>query len=285
MDHAAVFAEHRPRMLAAAFHITGSRHDAEDVVQDAWLAWARVDGASVREPGAFLGVMASRLALNAVRTQRRRRESYPGPWLPEPVVEDGSPEWAVLHSDGLGQALDFVLTTLTPEQATAYVLRKVLDVAYDEIAGVLETSPVAARQLVSRAQRAIAADLGALGGGQLERDARALERLGAAVAEGDVEAIVALLSPDATLYSDGGGRRSAALRPILGAEKIARTLLGLARNAGLRITPTLVNGGAGVLVQEHGTLTTTITLHTTDEGVHALYFVRNPEKLASIDAS
>ena len=282
MSHADVFAQHRPRMLAAAFHITGSREDAEDVVQEAWLAWSRVDPTTVRAPGSYLGVTASRLALNAVRAQRRRRESYLGPWLPEPVVDDGSPEWTVLHDDGLGQALDFVLSTLTPEQASAYVLRKVLDVGYDEIADALEVSPAAARQLVSRAQRTITAQLGEFGEGQRTRDAAALEQLGRAVAAGDVDTVTALLSPGATLHSDGGGKRSAALRPIIGPDRVARTILGLAQRPDVQYTPVLVNGSAGLLVHEAGELTTTITLHVDAEGIRALYFVRNPDKLAAV---
>lgn len=123
------YLEHRPAMLAAAFRITGSRADAEDVVQETWERWERVDGEQIASPRAYLCVMASRLALNALRTQRRRRESYVGPWLPEVVVDDGSVEWSVLQQDGLGQALDVVLAALSPEQATAYVLRKVLDLS------------------------------------------------------------------------------------------------------------------------------------------------------------
>src|SRR5690606_13339660 len=114
VDHAEVFVEHRPTMLAAAYRVTGSRHDAEDVVQEAWLSWSRVELAEVREPRTFLAVMVSRLALNAVRARSRRREEYVGPWLPEPVLDDGDPAWAVLHEEGFGLALDVALSGLTP---------------------------------------------------------------------------------------------------------------------------------------------------------------------------
>ena len=281
MDHAAVFTEHRPRMLAAAFHITGSRQDAEDVVQDAWEAWSRVDLGQIRTPPAFLTVMASRLALNAVRSQRRRRESYVGQWLPDPVT-DQTPEWVALHRDGLGQALDFVLATLTPEQATAYVLRKVLDVDYDSIAEVLDTTPAAARQLVSRAQRAVDAAIGDSLPDQRERDAQALTQLAEAVLSGDVEWVAALLTPDAVLYSDGGGKATAALRPVLGPEKIARFLLGIATTPELRLVPVLINGSAGVIAYQGPTVITTITLRAAADGVRALFFVRNPDKLAAV---
>lgn len=285
MDHGAVFAEHRPAMLAAAFHVTGSREEAEDVVQDAWEAWSRVDIATVQAPRAFLSVMVSRRALNAVRAQRRRRETYLGPWLPDPVADDGTPEWSVLHRDGLGQALDFVLSTLTPEQATAYVLRKVLDVDYASIADVLETSTSAARQLVSRAQRAVTGALGTTASDQNARDARALASLADAVLSGDVDRIAALLAPDAVLYSDGGGKASAARVPVLGADHITRFLLGIAAKASddAVFVPTSVNGGPGVVVREHGAVTTTFTLRSGPRGVFGLYFVRNPDKLAHLD--
>jgi len=283
VDHGAVFTAHRPVMLAAAYRITGSRDDAEDVVQDAWETWSRVDVETVRTPRTFLAVMVSRLALNAVRAQRRRRESYIGPWLPEPVVDDGSPEWAVLQRDGLGQALDFVLSTLSPEQAAAYVLRKVLDVDYAAIADVLETSPTAARQLVSRAQRAVTATIGDTVPDQRARDSHAVALLTDAVVTGDVDRVAALLSPGATLYSDGGGKAHAALRPILGPDKVARFLLGLAANPAVRLSPALINGSAGALVHEDERLTTTITLRAGAAGIVALYFVRNPDKLAAVE--
>lgn len=282
MDRAAVFTAHRPTMLAAAYRITGSRADAEDVVQDAWLAWDRTDTETVREPRSFLAVMASRLALNAVRARGRRREEYVGPWLPEPVVDDGSPEWAVLHADGLGLALDFVLSTLRPEQAAAYVLRKVLDVDYPSIAEVLDTSPAAARQLVSRAQRAVGDALGDELPDQADRDARALAALADAVTTGDVERVAALLSPDAVLYSDGGGKAHAALRPVLGPEKIARFLLGLATRPDVAMAPARINGSAGVVFTEAGDSTTAATLRAGESGIVGLYFVRNPDKLTSL---
>ena len=281
-DHGSVFTANRPVMMAAAFHITGSRDDAEDVVQGAWESWSRVDIATVLNPPAFLSVMAGRLALNAVRAQRRRRESYLGPWVPDPVVDDGSPEWAALHRDGLGQALDFVLSTLTPEQATAYVLRKVLNVDYDSIAGVVDVSPASARQLVSRAQRAVTDSLGAMRDDQRQRDAAALAALAEAVISGDVESIAALLSPEATLYSDGGGAVNAALRPVHGAEKIARFLLGIAAQPDVVLVPSIINGSAGLVIRQGAAITTTVSLRAGLDGIIAMYFVRNPDKLRHV---
>ncbi len=281
-DHGSVFTANRSVMMAAAFHITGSRHDAEDVVQGAWETWSRVDFATVRNPPAFLSVMAGRLALNAVRTQRRRRESYLGPWLPDPIVDDGSPEWAALHRDGLGQALDFVLSTLTPEQATAYVLRKVLDVDYESIAEVVDVSPAGARQLVSRAQRAVTESLGAERVDQRQRDAAALAALAEAVISGEIQSIAALLSPDATLYSDGGGAVNAARRPVHGAENIARFLLGIATQPDIVLVPSIINGSAGLVIHQGAVITTTVSLRAGLDGIMAMYFVRNPDKLQHV---
>lgn len=279
------FLEHRPTMLAAAFRITGSRADAEDVVQESWERWERVDAATVDAPRAYLSVMASRLALNALRTQRRRRETYVGPWLPDVVVDDGSPDWAVLHADGLGQALDVVLAALSPEQATAYVLRKVLDVDYPGIADALGTSEANARQLVSRAQRAVTRALEGDPTERRARDAAALTALAAAVATEDVARVVALLAPGSSLHADGGGLATAALRPIVGPEKVARMLLGLASRPGLTIVPTIVNGGVGALVLEHGVLTTVVTVRTGALGIDELYFLRNPQRLPQLPPS
>ncbi|UKD51800.1 hypothetical protein L3Q65_28175 [Amycolatopsis sp. FU40] len=282
MDHGDVFTAHRPTMLAAAFHITGSRYDAEDVVQDAWETWSRVDLETVRTPHAFLSVMVSRLALNAVRAQRRRRENYPGPWLPDPVVEGDSPEWEVLHRDGLGQALDFVLSTLTPEQAAAYVLRKVLDVDYASVAEVLETTPAAARQLVSRAQRAVTSAIGDSLPDQGNRDAEALATLAEAVRSGEIGRVAALIAPDAVLYSDGGGKAMAARKPLFGRDRIAQFLIGISTMEEVTIVPAIINGGPGAVFLQDGKATTTVTVRAGESGVSTLCFVRNPDKLTGI---
>lgn len=283
MSHVGIFTAHRPIMLAAAYRIMGSRDDAEDVVQDAWSAWFRVDLAAVRSPQAFLSVMVSRLALNAARAQRRRRENYPGPWLPDPIIEDGSPEWSVLHRDGLGQALDFVLSTLTPEQAVAYVLRKVLDVDYSSIAEVLETTPGAARQVVSRAQRAVNSAIGVALPDQRAHDIQALTALADAVISGHIDSVASLIAPEAMLYSDGGGKAFAARKPIAGPQKIAQFLLGLSATASPRAVPAIINGSAGVIFFENNRATTTFTVRAGPKGISTLYFVRNPDKLASIE--
>lgn len=191
----------------------------------------------------------------------------------------------MLHADGLGQALDVVLAALSPEQATAYVLRKVLDVDYPGIADALGTSEANARQLVSRAQRAVTRALEGDPTERRARDAAALTALAAAVATEDVARVVALLAPGSSLHADGGGLATAALRPIVGPEKVARMLLGLASRPGLTIVPTIVNGGVGALVLEHGVLTTVVTVRTGALGIDELYFLRNPQRLPQLPPS
>ncbi|KAB1657276.1 hypothetical protein F8O01_08510 [Pseudoclavibacter chungangensis] len=278
------FERHRPRRLAAAYRVTGSRTDTEDVVQDAWLRWAEVDHAGVEEAAAYLSVIASRLALNAVRARTRRRETYIGPWLPDPIVDDDSPEWRHVHCAGLGHALDVALSRMGPEQATAFVLRRVLDLDYDSIAAVLDTSPAVARQLVSRAGRAVADLERGDVDSRVYRDSRALQALLDTLLPGDVAHVAALLSAGSVLYSDGGDRAHAARRPIVGRERIVRFVVGISSHEGVRVRPAVVNGSAGLLVWEGDRLTTTVTLRLALDGlVEQLYLVRNPDKLAGID--
>ena len=164
------------------------------------------------------------------------------------------------------------------------MLRKVLEVDYDSIAEVLETTPSAARQLVSRAQRAVTAAIGTIDHRQVDRDAQALALLAAAVLSEDVEQIAALFAADSTLYSDGGGKANAALRPIFGPEKIARFLLGIASQANMRTAPATINGSAGFIFSEGDAVAATVTVRASENGsgVLALYFVRNPDKLAAL---
>ena len=202
-------------------------------------------------------------------------------------MDDGSVEWSVLQQDGLGQALDVVLAALSPEQATAYVLRKVLDLSYAEIAQVLETSQPAARQILSRAQRAVEAALTGDAATRRAHDTRALTALAHAITAGDVAAVVALLAPDSTLHADGGGLVTAALRPVVGSEKVARLLLGLAQRPDLVVLPAALSGGVGFLIYEADALTTVMTVRTQDRGdgtpaIQEVYMLRNPQRLPQV---
>lgn len=283
MDLTEEFVALRSSLLATAYHIVGSRMDAEDVVQSAWEKWSQLDPETVRDPRALLTVIVSRLALNAARAQARRRESYVGPWLPEPVT-DLTPEWTVLQRDGLGHALDTLLATLTPEQATAFVLRELLDLDYAEIAAIIECSPAAARQHVSRGRRRAQAAFASPKEELNARGERALSALVTAVTGGDVASVATLLAADSVLFADGGGKARSALRPVHGAEAIARFLLGVAQKAApeMRVESATINGGPGVIVVESGIVTLTVTLRILADTITELYLVRNPDKLARI---
>lgn len=280
-DGDALFAAHRTTVVAVAYQVLGTRADAEDVAQDTYLRWREVDPATVQDPRAYLATTATRTALNAVRTRARRREDYPGPWLPEPVVAD-DPLRRLLVRESLTYALSVLLHEVPPEQRAALVLRDVLELPYAAVAQGLDRSEEAVRQLVHRARaRVRGADRGRPRPAQ---DAAVLEAFVAAAAAGDAQRLVGLLAPDVVLVSDGGGKVSAARRPVHGADDVARFVLGVTAGAGagLRVELGTVNGGPGVLVHAGARLELTVALGLDAHGrVAGVYLVRNPDKLAA----
>ena len=281
------FGELRPLLVGAAYRVLGSAVDAEDVVQEAWLRWAGVDRAQVRDPRAFLLTTTTRLALNRLRQRQSRREDYVGPWLPEPIATgpgvDGA-EAAEL-ADSVSMALLVVLETLSPLERATFVLHEVFDVPFGEIASSLGRSDAAVRQLAHRARSHVQArqprhlvDP--------DRHREVTERFLAAAAEGDLQGLVSMLAPDAVLVSDGGGVKKAALRPIVTAEKVARWLLGvLARpdvEGDLRTVLGHVNGELAALTYAGDTLDTVTFLTIEEQGITALHAIRNPAKLAAL---
>ncbi|QGQ19291.1 sigma-70 family RNA polymerase sigma factor [Cellulomonas sp. JZ18] len=280
-DGDALFAAHRATVVAVAYQVLGTRADAEDVAQDTYLRWREVDPATVHDPRAYLATMATRTALNAVRSRARRREEYPGPWLPEPVVAD-DPLRRLLVREQLTYALSVLLQDVPPEQRAALVLRDVLELPYATVARALDRSEEAVRQLVHRARARVRAAAG--GPPRPAEDAAVLEAFVAAVAAGDAQRLVGLLAPDVVLVSDGGGKVSAARRPVHGADDVARFVLGVAAGAeaGLRVELGTVNGGPGVLVHAGARLELTVALGVDVHGrVTGVYLVRNPDKLGS----
>ncbi len=281
------FEQLRPHLLAVAYRLTGTLADAEDVVQDAWLRWNAHRDNSITDLQAWLTTVVSRLGLDRLRSAARRRETYLGEWLPEPVVTtfDGTdPLAAVVAGEDARFAAMVVLERLTPDQRVAFVLHDGFAVPFDEIAGVLGTTPAAARQLASRARRAVAGAPPPAA----EHD-RVVGELMAAMAAGDLEAVVALLHPDVTFTGDSDGRASTAVRVIGGRDKVARFLLGLARRYGPRLFEVgqlgLVNGELGVY--SHGAAATAEgpaiapriqALTVRDGRVVAVYDIANPAK-------
>lgn len=282
-DHTRHFLAHRATLIGVAYRMLSSLSDAEDVVQEAWLRWAEVDLAGVRDPRAYLVTVATRLALNRLREQARWREDYPGPWLPEPVSTTDDPARAAEVAEDVSLALLVVLSALSPPERAAFVLHDVFAVPFAEIAETLERSEAAVRQLASRA-RAHVRDSAPRQPVDAATHAEVTERFRAAAASGSLEPLVALLAPDAVLVSDGGGRRQAALRPIEGREKILRFFAGVWPKLGPapEVGLAQVNGEAAITVAVDGELDSVVVLELDGPLVRRVLLIRNPDKLHGV---
>ena len=274
-------APHRGRLLGLAYRMLGSRSDAEDVVQDAYLRFAGAQ--DVHNAEAFLVTVVTRLCLDRLKSARAQREVYVGPWLPEPVfdAEGLSADAATELADDLSFALLLALDRLSPLERAAFVLHDVFDTPFPEIAAMLDRTEASCRQLASRARRAVRDERPAPAATP-DSHARLLQAFGEAVASGDVARLAELLRADAVALTDGGGRKTAARNPIVGADKIARFFIGLAaKNAGheIRVEPAMINGAFGALLYLDGELDHTMSMAISDEKIAAIYIVRNPDKL------
>ena len=275
-DRLDAFREHRPLLFSIAYRMLGSAADAEDVVQDAYLRWQDADPAAVRSPRDFLSTVVTRLAVDHLRSARVRREVYVGPWLPEPLVglDERDPLAAADRAESISTAFLLLLERLTPTQRAAFLLREVFGYDYPEIARVLEASEASCRQLVLRAQQQIAAGRPRFAPDPGDLARRFLD----ACATGDLDELLALLAGDAVAWADGGGKFSAARRPILGADRVARFLaavVGKWRAAGeVRVAP--VSGGTGLLLHAGGRLRGVITVAAAGGRVRSVFVVVNP---------
>ena len=273
----------RPLLFTVAYEMLEVAADAEDVVQEAWLRWSQVDRSTVRDERAYLVRVVTRLALNRLRTVSRRRESYVGPWLPEPLLTAPDVADDVELAESVSTAMLLVLQTLTPLERAVFVLREVFDVPYDEIADAVERTPAAVRQVAHRAREHVAARRPRQRV-RREEHAAVLERFRAASATGDVGALVSVLAPDVLLVTDGGGLRKAALRPILGRDKVLRFLEAVTpTDVVLDLQLVSVGGQSGLVVVVDGEVDAVITIDVVDGLVGSLYFVRNPEKLTGLE--
>ncbi|MEV7429986.1 MULTISPECIES: RNA polymerase sigma-70 factor [unclassified Nocardioides] len=277
--HADDFATYRNLLFTVAYELLGSAADAEDVLQEAWLRWAEVDLAEVRDPRAYLVRVVTRQGLNRLRTLARRREAYVGPWLPEPLLTVPDVAEDVELADSVSTAMLLVLETLTPTERAVFVLREVFDVPYDEIAAAVDKSPAAVRQVAHRARSHVEARRPRVSVSRAEQRA-VVDRFLAAARTGDLASLVEALAPDVVLTSDGGGLRSAARRPITGRDKVLRFLLGVVPEGGdVRMDAVEVNGSPALRFVIDGVLDTVATLLVEDGAVTGIYVVRNPEKL------
>lgn len=284
-----VFQQYRGLLFGAAYRLLGSAADAEDVVQEAWLRFAEVPLEEVREPRAYLLRTVTNLALNQLRTQQRRREEYVGPWLPEPVsslpgAAAPAPDEAAVLADDVSLAMLVVLEQLSPLERAAYILSEVFGYPAPDIARTLDRSPAAVRQLISRA-RAHVASRQARNQVDPALHKRITEQFLQAATTGVVEPLLGLLAPDVILTSDGGGQKSAALRPILGVEKVLRFLLGVTSkpDTPFQLHVAQVNGlPALVAVDPDGAVDTVASFRIDGGLVREIFLVRNPDKLHRI---
>jgi len=279
---------HRPRLLGLAYRMLGDMDDAEDVVQEAYLRWHQEERVDVRSPEAWLVTVVTRLAVDRLRRAATERANYIGPWLPEPIATEPQSELpapdrcAELASD-LSVALLVLLESLAPEERAAFLLREVFGHDYAEIARILERRPAAMRQMVHRARARVHAGRPRLPVAP-EAHEQLFERFRQALAADDAPALLALLAPDVTLASDGGGRAAAALRWLRGPDRVSRFLLGVRRKFLLQATwrSTPLNGQPGVLTFANGELFAATTIDVADDHIRAVHTVRNPEKLRHV---
>jgi RNA polymerase sigma-70 factor (ECF subfamily) len=277
------FVTHRGLLFTVAYEMLGSAADAEDVLQESWLRWSArsQDGEQeeVRDPRAYLVRVVTRQSLNRLRTLQRQRETYVGPWLPEPLVTAPDVLEHVELAESVSFAMLLVLETLSPLERAAFVLREVFGFEYDEIATTLDRTPAAVRQLVSRSRNHVQARRP-----RFDPPADAADIVAeffAAATTGRVEPLLAMLAPDVVLHTDGGGKKKAALKRIHGAEKVARFLAATASGTGsVRAELAVVNGAPALLVYIGDELDTVGTVTTQDGKIKEVYLVRNPDKLA-----
>ncbi|WP_151484752.1 RNA polymerase sigma-70 factor [Streptomyces albicerus] len=278
------FVTYRNLLFTVAYEMLGSAADAEDVLQETWLRWVGVDLDTVQDQRAYLVRITTRLALDRLRMLGRRKESYVGPWLPEPLLTAPDVAEDVELADSVSMAMLLVLETLAPTERAVFVLREVFDLAYDEIAEAVDKTPATVRQIAHRARAHVAA--------RRPRDVvspaetrAAIEAFQQAVETGELQSLFDILAPDVVALIDGGGLRRTVPKPIVGADKVARTLAsGLTRFAVERsVEPVQVNGHPGLIVRRDGEIETVVAMRVEGGLITGLYFVRNPEKLSRVE--
>lgn len=287
------FTPHRSLLFGIAYRMLGRVAEAEDMVQETWLRWQRQDPAAIESPKAWLVSTITRLSIDQLRAARRQREDYYGVWLPEPLVENSAPTPAdsAALADSLTMAFMLMLETLSPVERAVFLLREVFDYDYTDIATIVDKTPAHCRQIIRRAKNSLrpqdAASLPAAP--PTDRARQIVQQFLAATATGEVSDLLALLTHDATLYTDGGGVVSSAGRPIQSADHVSRFFVGIRRHASRSpdIEPIFLNGRVGALVRFEGRLDRVLSFDFEGERIRAIYLIRNPDKLrhlASLDS-
>ena len=278
----AQFVAVRGRLFGIAYRMLGSRTEAEDIVQDVWLRWQNYDHSTVVDPAAFLATTTTRLCINALQSARARRETYIGPWLPEPVDTTADPYLGAERGEALELATLMLLERLTPTERAAYVLREAFGYPYGQIAEVLQVKEDNARQLVTRAREHIAAERRAPVDSAEQR--RLLEALVAAAQQGDLQRLERLLAEDVVSYTDGNGMRGASRIPVHGKSVVAKFLKAFAPHfwAGTSLSWIEANGRPSVVISRDGAVVAVLTVSASADGIDRLMWVLSPEKLSGI---
>jgi RNA polymerase sigma-70 factor (ECF subfamily) len=287
-ERLALFEAHRGRLFGLAYRMLGSRADAEDVVQDAWLRWQRA-GPDIRTPEAWLVTATTRLAIDRLRTAKTAREAYQGPWLPEPLVGKAAPapDSHVEQASDLSLAFLVLLERLGPEERAAFLLHEVFDVPYPDIAETLGKTEQACRQIVSRARQRVRAGRRRAPATN-EARTRLVHAFNAAMVARDEATLLQLFAPDAVWTADGGGVVHASPRPLVGAGRLVKLVLGLQRvyaRHHVTLEPVEVNGEAGLLLRAGGRMAGVFAFESVDDRIAQVYVVLNPAKLGDRDVS
>jgi RNA polymerase sigma-70 factor (ECF subfamily) len=285
---AAVFLSARPRLFGIAYRMLGSAAEAEDIVQDTWIRWQSADRSEVLEPAAFLATITTRLALNVAQSARSRRETYIGPWLPEPVDTESDPYLGAERGEALSLALLLLLEKLSPAERAAYVLREAFDYPYSTIADILQSTEVNVRQIVSRARRHVAEDgrRPALAPA-LDDQNKLLEAFIRAAQKGEVQELERLFAAEIVSITDGNGVVNAARKPVFGAPTVARFIASFSSHfwTGSEVAYIVANGQPAALFSRNGAVYVMATLETGPDGISRIMWVMAPEKLALISRS
>ncbi|GAA3467766.1 RNA polymerase sigma-70 factor [Nonomuraea roseola] len=279
------FVAHRNLLFTVAYEMLGSAADAEDVLQETWLRWMKVDMEQVRDQRAYLVRITTRRSLDRLRTMSRRKEDYVGSWLPEPLLTAPDVAEDVELAESVSMALMIVLETLSPTERAVFVLREAFGISHDEIAAAVGKSPAAVRQIAHRAREHVDArrPREEVAPGQARAVLASFQR---AFETRDLQGLLDVLAPQIVLISDGGGVKQAAPRPITGAEKVARFIVGGLGKADVVLTSdhTLVNGNPALVLRVNGEIDGVIAVRVENARIAGLYYVRNPEKLTRIES-
>ena len=279
-----VFAAQRRRLFGIAYRMLGTVADAEDIVQETWIRWQNTDRTQVQEPAAFLTTITTRLSINVLQSARVKRETYIGPWLPEPINTDDDPSLGAERAEALQFAILLTLEKLTPTERAAYILREAFDYPYPRIAEIISSSAVSARQLVSRARAHLASAKQITVEPSHQR--HLLEAFLAAARKGDARELEKLFAADVVSYTDGNGVKLAARIPVIGRGRVAQFVAAFAHHfwTGKSIGWVEVNGQPAATLVENGEVTTMVTVTASDEGIEQLLWVMSPQKLGHITA-